>query len=124
MEIKFIRTQSIENLVNYGMGKVVFNTLKNNKAFYISDENLELFKLASIKYAEKVNDEEGVKSHNNVKNRRLAKEYFYYYEELTKICHSRKEKEFENSIYSSSDGYRLDYNTTFAKKITSILNGY
>lgn len=124
MEIKFIKTQSIENLVKLGMGKVVFDTLKSNQSIYISDSNLELFKDASIKYAEKVDGNEAKKSHNNVKYRRLAKEYYYYYEELTKMCHNRKDREYENNIYSSSDGYRLDYNTPFAKKITNIMNGY
>ena len=61
MEIKFIKTQSIENLVKLGMGKVVFDTLKSNQSIYISDSNLELFKDASIKYAEKVDGNEAKK---------------------------------------------------------------
>ena len=124
MEIRFIKGQEISYLIQNGFGKLVYTTLKHCKNFYISDYNVNLFKVVSEKYYKMIDDSDNERSHKNAKFRRLSREYMSLYEELYELCKKRMKTEYDNAIYASSDGYHLNYNSGFAKKITDILVGY
>ncbi len=107
--------------INGGMSEKIYDHIRFNKGFILSDKNIELYKAKSEALLNKRYDDKKELSIN----KRNARKYMEFYNDLKRICSIRKDNtESVKADYATAEGMRINYNNGFMRNMfTGIVYG-